>query len=239
MMVKPLEQYKAVFFDAGDTLLTIPETRVIFQQALAMRSFPSEEERVEGLLTEAFRLFYYGKQLDPEVVCSPESDREFWVKLYRFILDRLGPPEHWTEEDIHQVCNELYDIFVDPEHYRLFNDVAESLEKLKSMGLRMGIISNFAPTLRNILQVRGILDYFDPIIVSTEVGLEKPNPLIFRLALAESGLEAKDVLYIGDHEQNDIWASAQAGIDSVKINRYDYLKGDGILSLTELFQKGV
>jgi putative hydrolase of the HAD superfamily len=234
MMGKPLSMYKAIFFDAGDTLLTIPEARIIFSRFLARRSFPSEEERVGELLNEAFNLFYYGKQLNPEEVCSPESDRKFWMDLYRFILNRLGAEKHWTEDEIYRCCHELYDEFVNPRHYRLFEDVKVNLERFAGMGLRMGIVSNFAPTLRSILADKGILSYFAPVIVSTEVGLEKPNPAIFRLALQTVGLAASEVLYVGDHDDNDIWAPAQVGIDAVKIKRYDYHTGAGIHSLNEL-----
>jgi putative hydrolase of the HAD superfamily len=232
----PLNHYKAVFFDVGDTLMTIPAARVIIQQFLALRSLHREEDRIGELFTQAFRLFYYGKQLNPDEVCSPESDREFWMKLYRFILDELGADAEWSEDQIHHCCHELYDLFTTAEQYQLFDDVEESLEAISRMGLRMGIISNFAPSLKGILRDKGILHYFAPVIVSTEVGLEKPNPAIFRLALQESGLAASQVLYVGDHDQNDIWAPKQAGIDAVKILRYDYLTGNGIHSLMELLK---
>lgn len=235
-MVKPLEQYKAVFFDVGDTLMTIPAARVIMQQFLALRSLHREEEQVGELFTQAFRLFYYGKQLNPDEVCSPESDREFWMKVYRFILGELGADAEWSEEQIHHCCHDLYDLFTAPEHYQLFEDVKPALKALQERGLRLGIISNFAPTLTGILEVKGILHFFDLVIVSTVVGLEKPNPAIFKLALKESGLEPADVLYIGDHDQNDIWAPQQAGIDALKILRYDYLTGSGIHSLHELLK---
>ncbi|MBP1154342.1 MULTISPECIES: HAD-IA family hydrolase [unclassified Paenibacillus] len=234
---KPLEHYKAVFFDVGDTLLTIPAARVIMQQFLASRSFHRGEERIDELFTEAFRLFYYGKQLDPFEACTPESDRAFWMKLYRYILQHLGvEEERWTEEQIHICCHELYDLFTSPQHYALFEDVEECMAALKERGLRLGIISNFATTLRSILEHKRIMHYFDPVIVSTEVGLEKPDPAIFQLSLERSGLAAEDVLYVGDHDLNDIWAPAQAGIDAVKIKRYDYHTGDGIHSLRELLE---
>jgi putative hydrolase of the HAD superfamily len=233
-MHNKLSAYKAVFFDVGDTLMTIPAARVIMQQFLASRKLHRGEEEIGDLFTEAFRLFYYGKQLNPDEVCTPESDRAFWMKLYSYILDRLGAQQELDEDEIHRCCHGLYDKFTQPEQYQLFDDVKSNLERLRGMGLRLGIISNFAPTLKGILEHKGILHYFDPVIVSTEVGLEKPNPDIFRLALAEAGLPPQDVLYVGDHDQNDIWAPQQAGIDAVKIKRYDYHTGEGIHSLAEL-----
>lgn len=235
---KPLHEYKAIFFDVGDTLMTIPAARIILQQFLALRSLHREQDRIGTLFTEAFRTFYYGKQLNPDEVCSPESDRAFWMSIYRHILEQLGAREEWTEDEIHRCCHELYDEFTGPEHYRLFEDVQESLAELEGRGFRLGVVSNFAPTLRSILEDKGIARYFDPLIVSTEVGLEKPNPAIFKLALERSGLGPEEVLYVGDHDQNDIWAPNQAGIAAVKIIRYDYLQGAGIRTLKELWQEG-
>jgi putative hydrolase of the HAD superfamily len=231
---KPLKQYKMIYFDVGDTLITIPEARIIMYQYLAARSFIRDENEIDRLFTEAFRLFYYGRQIEKAGTCTPESDRAFWMKLYDYILRHLGAHEEWTEDEIHQCCHELYDLFSSPECYQLFDDVKECLPKIRQLGLRMGIVSNFAPTLKGILEDKGILSYFDPVIVSTEVGLEKPDPAIFELALERSGLEAKDILYIGDHDRNDIWAPNQVGIDAVKIKRYDFHTGEGIRSLREL-----
>ncbi|MNR61381.1 Phosphoglycolate phosphatase [compost metagenome] len=67
--------------------------------------------------------------------------------------------------------------------------------------------------------------------------MEKPDPAIFRLALQMAGVEASEVLYVGDHETNDIWAPNQVGIDAVRIIRYPYHTGDGIRSLLELIQE--
>ncbi|MCZ8517498.1 HAD-IA family hydrolase [Paenibacillus filicis] len=239
MRPKALHEYKAIFFDVGDTLMTIPAASHVMRGYLAARDVHRGEERIGELFTEAFRLFYYGKQPGPFEVCTPESDRAFWMKLYHYLLQKLGVhEENWTDEQIRASCLELYNLFTSPEHYGLFEDVEESIRALKAKGFRLGIISNFAPTLKSILEHKGILHHFDPVIVSTEVGLEKPDPEIFRLALRESGLAPGEVLYVGDHDRNDIWAPNQAGIDAVKIKRYDYHSGEGIHSLRELWEEG-
>ncbi|MNR13169.1 Phosphoglycolate phosphatase [compost metagenome] len=66
--------------------------------------------------------------------------------------------------------------------------------------------------------------------------MEKPDPAIFQLALQMAEIDAADVLYVGDHETNDVWAPNQVGIDAVRIIRYPYHTGDGIRSLLELIQ---
>jgi putative hydrolase of the HAD superfamily len=228
-----------IYLDAGDTLLTIPAAQTILKQYLQLRSVDRDEAHISELFTEAFRLFYYVNKQDNFVACSPDSDREFWVNLYKYVLHKLGIHEEWSEEEIYTCCHELYDIYTAPEYYELFDDVKPFLAGLKAQGFRIGIISNFAPTLKAILEDKGILHDFDPVIVSTEVGLEKPDPAIFQLALDRAGLEAKDILYIGDHETNDIWAPNQVGIDAVRIIRYSYHTGEGIHSLLELFHEQV
>lgn len=237
MISYPLEQYRAIFFDAGDTLLTIPEAHNICRAYLESQAFHRDEEHISEVLHEAIRLFYYEKKNELYEACTPESDRRFWVELYTFAMGRLGANEQFSAERIHKISHDLYDIFVDPVHYHLFEDVEESLLALKEKGFRLGIISNFAPTLTRILEQKGILHYFDPVIVSTEVGLEKPNPQIFQLALEQSGLLAEEVLYVGDHDINDIWAPAQIGMNAVKIRRYSYMTGEGINSLHELLHE--
>ena len=234
-MRKSITAYKAIFFDAGDTLITIPAAHEIMMTYLRTQDFHVEPVKLEGLLAEAIDHFYTSKSSYTEEVCTPESDRQFWITIYTFIMNHLGAYYIWNEERIHRCCHEMYDVFVAAEHYSLFEDVNDCLEALSQRGLRLGVISNFAPTLRGILEEKGISRYFDPIIVSTEVGLEKPNPAIFVLALQESGLDAKDVLYIGDHVTNDVWAPQQIGMDAVRIIRYDAIQAEGIRSLRELY----
>jgi len=234
-MRKPLHEYKMLYLDASDTLLTVPDARLILQRYLAERGLECDAARIGELLGQAFRLFYDDKPHDPaQLGCTPESDRAFWVAFYRYVLEHLGAREAWAEEQLLACCSELYDMYTAPEQYRLFDDVKESLTRVRELGVRLGIVSNFAPTLRAVLADQGVLDWFDPVIVSTEVGLEKPDPAIFRLALERADLAPDEVLYVGDHVTNDVWAPNQIGIDAVRILRYDRHTGPGIRSLMEL-----
>jgi putative hydrolase of the HAD superfamily len=89
-----------IFFEASDTLITIPDSRRIFQDYLSLRSFQREEMHIDELLTEVFRLFYYDNQPVLFESCTPESDRDFWMKLYTFVLQHLGAHEAWSEYEI-------------------------------------------------------------------------------------------------------------------------------------------
>ena len=235
-MTKLLSKYKAVFFDAGDTLITIPAAHEIMQVFLTNYELQIEQNELQVVLSEAITQFYYNKKDYTDEAITPESDRAFWVSIYQFVLERLEVDHKLSHDEIHRCCHELYDVFVSPDYYSLFSDVHHCLDRLQQMGLRLGLISNFAPTLRQICAKHKIDTYFDPLIVSTEVGLEKPNPEIFSYAMKLAGLRPEDVLYIGDHEINDVWAPQQIGMDAIRIIRYEGVAGEGIHSLDELFE---
>lgn len=235
-MKKRWNEYKGIFFDAGDTLITIPEAQLILVEFLSERSIEKTEKEVSESLRLAFEKFYIQKKRDPLAQCTPESERKFWVELYRYVLERIGVKEHVREDEIHEWCHELFDLYLSPDKYMLFDDVKPALDRIRNEGIQIGLVSNFAAELRQILQHKNVLHYFDPVVISAEAGVEKPNPEIFRIALAQTGLKANEVLYIGDHETNDIWAPAQIGMDTVRILRYPYQHGDGIRTLNALFE---
>lgn len=228
------DAYRAVWFDAGDTLVTIPDTEKMFVSFLAERSIEVPEERIAQALNKAFTHIYYGHRPDRYEACTPESDRRYWVRFYEYVLEELNLSRGRNEGEIRAMCHELYELYISPRPYVLFEDVAPVLEHLSASGKRMAVVSNFAPTLLQILEDKGIARHFEAVVVSTLVGYEKPDPRIFRYALEVTGLDPSEVLYVGDHEVNDIWASAQVGIRSVRIKRYGYQQGTGIASLTEL-----
>ena len=86
------------------------------------------------------------------------------------------------------------------------------IRELKSR-YRVVLLSNaMSGYLRFALDKCGIADLFDDVIVSAEVKLVKPDPAIFRLALARAGVDAKNALMIDDVQKNLDGARA-VGID--------------------------
>lgn len=79
---------------------------------------------------------------------------------------------------------------------------------------RLALLSNFddAATGREIIADTGIADLFEEIVISAEVALRKPNPLIFRRILAMMRLEPGEVLFVGDTPHEDVVGAQAAGI---------------------------
>ena len=86
------------------------------------------------------------------------------------------------------------------------------LKEIKSMGIKIGLITNGNPELQNFkLMSLGMMDCFDEIIISGETAYEKPDARIFQLMARSLGVKINEMLYIGDHPLNDVDGSRKAG----------------------------
>jgi putative hydrolase of the HAD superfamily len=70
-----------------------------------------------------------------------------------------------------------------------------------------------------ILRQLGLLKYFRSVFVSSELGVDKPNPEIFRRALRLAGREASEVLHVGDDPERDWRAARSAGLTVFELKR--------------------
>ncbi len=100
-----------------------------------------------------------------------------------------------------------------------FKFVKGELEKLRASGFRLGVISNWDKTAIPILDLHGLTLLFDNIIISSAVGIEKPEAGIFKIALEDAAVSAEESLYVGDNYYDDGVGSKKAGMDFVIINR--------------------
>lgn len=92
------------------------------------------------------------------------------------------------------------------------------LEELHEMGIETGLISNWDTTCRGILRETGLLPHLNPIVISCEVGFQKPDQRIFETALNKAGKEARDCLYVGDNYYDDVIGASKVGMRSLLIN---------------------
>lgn len=118
----------------------------------------------------------------------------------------------------------LKEVITDPPPERtppLTDHIADCLDRLRSTGLRLGIICDVgltpSSTLRRWLEQHGVLDRFDHWSFSDEVGVFKPDPAIFAHALA--GLAVDDparAAHVGDLRRTDVAGARAAGMVSVR-----------------------
>jgi putative hydrolase of the HAD superfamily len=93
----------------------------------------------------------------------------------------------------------------------------ETLAQLKDRGFTLGVVSNADGRVESFLELVGITRYLDFVIDSGRVGVEKPNPRIFELALERAGVSAPEAVHVGDVYEVDVVGARAAGIDPIMI----------------------
>ncbi len=99
---------------------------------------------------------------------------------------------------------------------RLFSDTHAALTNLAER-YQLGIIANQGAGLTDRLAQHGILDYFELIVSSHDLGIKKPAPEIFEHALTLAGATAAQCVYVGDRCDNDIIPAKKLGFTTVRM----------------------
>lgn len=86
----------------------------------------------------------------------------------------------------------------DPRVTKLNTKLIKLIKKLKASGLKIGLISNYTNDLRGRLIDQGIIELFDSVIVSAEVGYQKPSPEIFQLLADRLEISIGDMAFVDD-----------------------------------------
>lgn len=103
-----------------------------------------------------------------------------------------------------------------------FNPYPEServMEDLRAMGCRLYAVSNWDLLLEEVLQTLDWMDYFESVVASAVVGVEKPDPGIFEEALRVSGSPKERTVMVGNDPATDIRGASGFGLDAVMIDR--------------------
>jgi putative hydrolase of the HAD superfamily len=121
--------------------------------------------------------------------------------------------------DPDRVFRDLADVFSRPESYLVFADAISALDDLTAMGVRLAVVSNWSPRLRDLLAGFDLSRYFEVIVISAEIGHAKPAPAIFEHALGLLDIEASRVTHVGDDPVNDLSGARRAGLQALLIDR--------------------
>ncbi|XP_010523454.1 PREDICTED: haloacid dehalogenase-like hydrolase domain-containing protein 3 isoform X2 [Tarenaya hassleriana] len=107
---------------------------------------------------------------------------------------------------------EVYEYYANGEAWHLPEGAYETMSLLKDAGVKMAVVSNFDTRLRKLLKDLDVIDLFDAVMISSEVGYEKPDEGIFKAALEQIGVEAGGAVHVGDDEEADKVGANAIGI---------------------------
>jgi putative hydrolase of the HAD superfamily len=94
-------------------------------------------------------------------------------------------------------------------------DTHDALGRLRSAGLRLGVVSNSDGRVEAALAAAGLSHYFEVVVDSTLAGVEKPDPAIFRAALDALAVPPAQTVYVGDLYEVDILGARAVGMRAV------------------------
>jgi putative hydrolase of the HAD superfamily len=101
----------------------------------------------------------------------------------------------------------------------LHGDVVGALERLRDAGYRLGVIANQPSQVRAAMARDGLVPFFEVWAVSDDLGLQKPDPALFRHAIGTAGVAPERSLMAGDRLDYDIVPAKAAGMRTVWVLR--------------------
>ncbi len=158
---------------------------------------------VGGVLTEGGKvgairnIFAEAYNINPEILIGSEMGLN--ALLGKISDDDFLSYMNKTYATTQQVTKEYFLKTID--HMTPCQPVYRLAEKLRAQGIKTGIVSNVFAMTAEVLRQRGMYDNFDPVLLSNEVHLVKPDPAFYALALQRLGLPTHEVLFIDDQDK--------------------------------------
>ncbi len=198
---------KAVLFDLDNTLYNYER---VHKKALK-KVFNVLKKEIKISFKEFFRLYKISKaEIHRELAGTASSHNRV---LY---FQRLIEKTHNTVEPL--MILKLYDSYWDNflDNIRLNKGVLKTLKILKEKGIKTAIVSDLTThiQLRKMAKL-GITPYIDFLVTSEEAGSEKPNNVMFLLALNKLNVLPSDAVMVGDNPINDVEGANSVGLDTI------------------------
>jgi putative hydrolase of the HAD superfamily len=115
---------------------------------------------------------------------------------------------------------------------QFFEGVPETLSSLKNEGYLLGIITDTALPVHvklNWFERGGFGDVWDSVVSSRELGIRKPNPKIYQIALQQLGISADQAIFVG-HKSSELNGAKAVGIRTIAFNYDEGVTADHYLS---------
>jgi len=210
--------YRLLCLDAGFTLLSPRRTLGdALSEVLAADGHTITPDEMRTAWEEADRWFWdeYHRPGN-DTWSDDERIEDYWREYHSVMLGRLGI--HARREVLDRILASQFA----SESWEPFPDVEPMLAAVREMGdVRIGIVSDWGSNLRGILSELELDGYLDFVLPSGAVGVAKPNPAFFRMALEEAGVEPREALMVGDSYRADVLGAWDAGMDAVWLDRHE------------------
>jgi len=200
---------RAVFFDAGNTLL-----RMNYPAIAAHLEGRGHAVSVEAIEEAELRARV---RLDADLARGASTEgRRAQDHYLVYLLEGLGITD---SEDVEAAAGFRRSYNAPAGLFNVADrDALPAIRRVKSAGLVAGVVSNSNGWARALLDGAGLGDALDFVIDSAVVGVEKPDPKIFHLGLERAGVAAHEAVYVGDLYSVDVLGSRAAGLGAILLD---------------------
>jgi HAD superfamily hydrolase (TIGR01549 family) len=199
-----------IFFDAGNTLLSLDYAAIV--DVLEVEGFQVTRDEVWRAECRA------RVRLDPFLAeIEVRESGEVFSRYMRYAFEEMGVA--WGEK-AGRVLERLSEINRRESLWRggAMPGAYETLAELKGKGYIVGVVSNSDGRIETLVRDAGLAGPLDVIIDSRVVGVEKPDPRIFHLALEQTGLRPHEAIYVGDFYSLDVVGARRAGLEAILLD---------------------
>ena len=196
---------EAIFLDVGNTLRIVlpePDFQAQARQQL-MQLIGSKEDQVAFFEKVEERWKAYRKYSKNSLLEA--SELELWTQwlLPDYPIEIIAPHTSrltrlWRDRDGRRVAR---------------HDAKQTIVELHNRGYKLGIIANTITEteIPDWMESDGVTKYFKTVILSSKVGLRKPDPEIYWMAARQIGVEPQFCAYVGDNPVRDVEGTRAAG----------------------------
>lgn len=205
---------KAILFDLDDTLLDMWTAMQRSWEEICADVAPGlgcDAGDLRETIRRESALFWADEEAVGEYRVKPLESRTIVVRLSLLAMGL-------DDSDAEEIAGRSLRGYL--ERVAPFPDAIETLEALRSQGFRLGMVTNgSSDTQREKIGRWKLAPYFDEIVIESEFGRGKPDPGVFRQALAGTGAAPEEAWMVGDNLYADIGGARGVGVHSVWIHR--------------------
>lgn len=207
---------KAVLFDFDETLQDRTSAFESYMNSFMKEFFPKfSAERIECMKNEMRQTGNGGY-----VMANGYKNRDDW---FADLIKRWNWKNSPSPKELTYHYDSRFGNFV-----KIFPEAPEVLNKLKDLDYKVGIVTNGPSLLQHHkIEVSNLSQYCDIIVVSGDIGVDKPNPDIFKYSARLLNLKCDECVYVGDHPINDIDGALKAGMIPIRMN-YGWFKNSDL-----------
>jgi putative hydrolase of the HAD superfamily len=207
--------YRLLCLDAGFTLLSPRHSTMdALSGAFTHDGRPITEEDLHAAWEASDRWFWDEYHRPGNDTWTDDARIEaYWRRYHGTLLDHLGV------RDPAEVLDRILAAQFAAGAWELYPDVEPMLHAVGEQGVQIGIVSDWGSNLHGIIAELGLDRSIAFVLASGAVGLSKPDPAFFAVALDRASVAPHEALMVGDSYRADVRGAWSAGMDAAWLDR--------------------